>query len=198
MARIDLSFRPDAATIPPREAVEVAEIVYLDAMKDASPAGSPGVAIVWARREAGMIRYRLEVDGGCESLERKPCPLPLTLAELVGFIDKSCDGVAFWNHLWEQGQGPADMPRFRVSSKAYPTLSRYFADRAAAWMQHGGEATQPSAERLATIRRGLLWRLDTADRQRGISRAEAERQAEIERCLALRFERSAVSQTLVP
>ena len=122
MLQTNRSFRPEPYTIPPEGEVEVAQIVYLDGMRgDVSPASSPGVATVFASRRDGKIVYRIDVDGGSESMERRPCNLPLTLGQLIHFIDQSGNGITFWNHLRGQGYKPHEMPRFNVSSSHYPS-----------------------------------------------------------------------------
>lgn len=120
----DLSFRPDPATIPSDGSdVEIATLTYLDGMTGAvSPASSPGVAVVLARRQDGRIAYRVEVDSGCETHERTPTTLPLPLGDLIALIDG----------LQAEGYEPNAMPRLRVSSDAYPMLGVYFAQRAEA------------------------------------------------------------------
>lgn len=143
-----------------------------------------------ARRVRNHITFRAVTDNADELVPgQKRAWLPLTMAKLVRLIERTGQGVAFWASHLAAGTGPADLPPVEVSSAFYPELDRYYGERASRWLRRRcGQWGEPATtEHLDVIRRGLLWRLNAEDRQRGITRPEKDRCAAVERFIRLRF-----------
>jgi hypothetical protein len=163
--------------------VEIARVSYPDAVLC-------DVTSFRARRAGKRITFRAVTDNGDDvALAQTTARLPLTLAGLVRLIERGREGIGFWRSQTACGVRARDLARVTTASAFYPELEPYYAERAARWLRRRGIATaeHATADRLATIRRGLLWRLATEDRQRGIRRTEDDSHAAVDRFIRLRF-----------
>ncbi|HWE96342.1 MAG TPA: hypothetical protein VG269_20435 [Tepidisphaeraceae bacterium] len=125
MSSFNGSFRPDANTIPPHGEIEVARVEYPGNRAEFA------VATIVAQRRDDLFYYKVLTDGGNETLNREPAPLPLSFAQVVRLIDRAKHAVAAWWWMIRQDGCPlADLPPFEVTSDHYPRLSEYFAGRA--------------------------------------------------------------------
>jgi hypothetical protein len=143
-----------------------------------------------ARRAGRGIAFRVVDDNGFEiEPGQRMARRPLTMSRLVRLIERSGEGVSLWASQLGPDDDPNDATSIFVSSVFYPELERYYSERASRWLRRRcGQWAEPvTAERLDVIRRGLLWRLDAEDRQRGIARPDWERHAAVERFIRLRF-----------
>jgi hypothetical protein len=188
LLRLVLSMHPrdwSGETLPDYSSgeVEIARVVLPDTVLS-------DVVSFRARRVGSSIAFRVVTDNADElSPGQKTARLPLTLARLVRLIERTGLGTSAWQSYVSVGGSLADLPSLDVSSAFYPELERYYRERGSRWLRRRcGQGAEPAtAERLDAIRRGLLWRLDADDRQRGIVRPGREQRAAVERFIRLRF-----------
>lgn len=112
--------------------------IVVATISGASTVGMPDyVAYVFARREGHRIAYSMADDAGGE-VELIDGPEPLTLAEMIGLVDR----VLVDNTPWPGD--PTDILAgyfaedrqfdLRVHSDAYPQLERWFAEAVREWL----------------------------------------------------------------
>lgn len=174
-------------TLPDCDAgeVEIARVTYPDT-------SLCDVTSFRARRAGKRITLRAVTDNGYGvPLAQKTARLPLPLAALVRLIEGAKQGIGFLKSQIACGVRLCDVPSVTAASAFYGELEPYYSERAARWLRRHGApgADHAPAGRLAMIRRGLLWRLATEDRQRGVLRTDGERHTVVERFIRLRFAR---------